>query len=498
MNPRTRQFRILDREKEIVRLGSGSADMKYLSRPAIDRGIVALRRFCRIAEAFDAPVRALATSAVREALNRDEFLRRVRNETGIRIEVASGIEESRLIYLGVLQALPVFSRKVLCIDIGGGSTEYLLGRRKNVISTNSVKLGALRLTHMFFPDGKTGSRSIRECRRYIRGMLTPIVRQTTLHEPFTAVGSSGTIQNIARIIRAYRGDPFDGSLNNTQFGAGELEEVVDLICSKDTPEERLSIEGLDPSRSDIITAGALILRQSFREFGLKSMRVSEYALREGILYDTMEKRQNGHESDHLKNIRFNSILNLSSTFNNEIRHGRQVAKLALSIFDQTAPLHDLGGREREFLEAAALLHEIGLFVSHDQHHRHTYYIIRNAELMGFTEDEKEIIANVARYHRKSHPKLKHEGFSALSEDDQETVRKLAGILRIADGLDRSHRSNVGSVRVSRRGEHLRFDLTAHRHANLDLEIWGVELKKGLFEDTFDVRLRMRALPVRRK
>jgi exopolyphosphatase/guanosine-5'-triphosphate,3'-diphosphate pyrophosphatase len=271
-----------------------------------------------------------------------------------------------------------------------------------------------------------------------------------------------------------------------------------MLCVKETPEERLAIEGLDPARSDIITAGALILRQSFRELGLKTMRVSEYALREGILYDTLEKRQNGHESDHLKNIRFNSILNLSETFNNEIRHGRQVAKLALAIFDQTSAAHELGGREREFLEAAALLHEIGLFVSHDQHHRHSYYIVRNAELMGFTEDEKEIIANIARYHRKSHPKLKHEGYATLSEDDQETVKTLAGILRIADGLDRSHRSKISAVKVTRRGDLLRLDLTAKRTMNVDLEMWGAELKKGLFEEVFDVRVRSRLLGPRKK
>jgi exopolyphosphatase/guanosine-5'-triphosphate,3'-diphosphate pyrophosphatase len=482
----TGQFRTLAREKELVRLGSGSTDMKYLSENAMTRGIQALRLFKKIAEAFNAPIRAIATSAVREALNQEEFIRRAKTEAGIKIEIASGVEEARMIYLGVVQALPVFNKKVLCIDIGGGSTEYVIGKKNKILTSNSIKLGAVRLTDRFFPSGRVTEKSIKECRKYVRGMLTPIVREVGKFDYQQVIGSSGTIMNLAKIILSTRGERNEQSLNNVQFTNKELFSAVEQILSLQNSDERVKIEGLDQSRADIIPAGAIILEQSFKEFGITELTVSEYALREGIIFDTMEKAKKRPSFHHLSDIRYNSVLNLSQQFHNEIKHGKQVAELALKIFDQTEKLHHLSINEREYLEVAALLHEIGLAISHALHHRHSYYIIKNAELMGFTENEKEIIANAARYHRKSHPKIKHDGFRLLSLEDQQLVSKLAAILRIADGLDRTHNGKIVDVKIKSVGKKLRFQISTKNKKDIEIEFWGAERKKYLFEDIFNV------------
>jgi exopolyphosphatase/guanosine-5'-triphosphate,3'-diphosphate pyrophosphatase len=480
---RTAAFTILDREREFVRLGTGATDMKYLSEAAMNRGMETLRRFKIIADTYNANIRTIATSAVREAINRSEFIRRVKATTGISIEVVSGFEEARLIYLGVLQALPVYGKEVLSIDIGGGSTEFLLGKKRDILYDNSLKLGSLRLTERFFPSEQLQAKQIKDCREYIHGMLNPVARQIKNSTHRVVVGSSGTIGAIAHIIKASRGKEPNGKLNNFSFSAKELFTTVGKIIAARDVKQRTKIEGLDPARADIIVAGALLLEQIFKEFKLDTMLVSDYALREGIVLDTIEKTNNIHRH-HLSNIRTKSIEHLLAQFSDDDKHIRHVTRLSLRIFDNTKTLHKLSDAERELLETAGLLHEIGLFISHAQHHRHSYYLIRNAELLGFTENEQEMVANIARYHRKSHPKLRHEGFSLLASEERNIVIKLAAILRIADGLDRTHTSAVKDFRVRISRSIVTFSLKKYKRKNVDLELWGAERKKKLFEEAF--------------
>lgn len=480
------KFKVVDRVKEIVRLGSGTSDMKYLTEEAMSRGIETLRRFKKIAEAYNAPIRAIATSAVREALNQNEFIRRVYAELDIKIEVASGFEEARLIYLGIMQALPVHEKPLLLMDIGGGSTEYLVGKKREIFYENSLKLGAIRLTQRFFPGGELTEKKLKECRSFVAGYLAPVVRQIKKKKYQIVVGSSGTIMTLARIIRLGRGEMKTSSMNGFTFTAKELYDAVELLCSTTTVKQRAKIPGLDASRADIIIGGAIILEQSFKQLRIKQMTVSEFALREGIILDTIEKKYNVKDFRALDNIRYKSVLHLAETFRYEKSHSHHVAMLAVKIFDQTQSMHKLGRMEREFLEAAALLHEIGIFVSHARHHQHAYYLIKNSELLGYTDNEKEIIGNIARYHRKSHPKPKHEGFAQLNSEDQQVVRILSSILRIADGLDRTHLSAVKDVKVKRTGKQVKFLLKTARGKNIEMELWGAERKKELFEEVFDV------------
>jgi exopolyphosphatase/guanosine-5'-triphosphate,3'-diphosphate pyrophosphatase len=485
-----KKVQIIGREKEVVRLGSGGSDMKHLSEGAMNHACQTLERFRGVAQFSGASIRAIATSAVREALNRRDLIDRVRKETGIRLEVASGFEEGRLIYLGVLQGLPIYQIPALVIAIGGGSAEFTLGKQRTMLYNNSIKLGAVRLSDRFFPKKKTSSRAVKECREYVEGMLAPVARSLKEKPREIAVGCSGTIMAFASMIRAEEFPFAAGSLNGFVIKRSQVSDTLERVIEAETPGERAKIRGLDPQRADIILAGGIILDQILKTLKIDELCVSEYGMREGILLDTMEKEMRVR-LPHLNDIRSASVQQLSEQFHSEERHARHVANLALDIFKRTKQIHKLGETERELLEAAAMLHEIGLYISHAQHHRHAYYLIRNAELPGYTEDEKAIIANVARYHRKSEPKPKHEGYAELDAHDRTVVRKLAAILRIADGLDRGHAAVVKGVSMRRSGKRIVFRLQHKKRAPASLEVWGAERKKQMFEHVFGSRLEFR-------
>ena len=482
------RFEIIAQEKEVVRLGSGSKDMKYLKEDAMDRGIEALKRYKQIADISRAEIKAVATSAVREALNKDVFIQRAKAEAGIEVEIISGFEEARLIYLGVLQALPIFDKKILLVDIGGGSTEFLIGKSGEMIEANSLKLGSIRLTDRFFRDDPIDPKNVNRCRQYVEVYLHPMAREVRKYGFEMAVGSSGTILNIAQMIQILRHEQPTRFLSNFTFSRMEFAEVVRLLVKADTLKKRQKIEGLDPKRADIILAGALILEQAFEKMGIDSMTVSGFALREGVILDTLQKYK-GDALRHLTDIRYKGVLHLAETCHYEKEHSDQVTRLALQLYDQLRDLLALEDINREYLEAAAILHNVGFFISHAQHHRHSYYIIRNSEyLTGFTSHEIELIAQVARYHRKSVPKIKHEEFARLSVKDQLIVKKLAGILRVADGLNRTHSSIIQSLRCERSGGELTIHLRSANDTYPSLEIYTAETRKELLEEALGLKI----------
>jgi len=287
--PETGKFKILNREREMVRLGSGSGDMKFLSKEAIGRGLDTLKRYKALADAANAPVRAIATSAVREAINRNDFIDLVRDYTGIKVEVVSGVEEARYIYLGVLQALPVYDRKILLIDIGGGSTEFLIGRQRKILYDDSIRLGAVRLTNRFFDSEQVNPKAVEECRIHIKGVMKPVIREIRKFDFEQAVGASGTVVSVAGMVSFRRSGENEKRLNNFTFSKNELSETVDQIIEAGSVKKIAKLPGLHPERADIILAGVLVLEQIFKELDLKAMTVSEFALREGIILDSIEK-----------------------------------------------------------------------------------------------------------------------------------------------------------------------------------------------------------------
>jgi exopolyphosphatase/guanosine-5'-triphosphate,3'-diphosphate pyrophosphatase len=430
-------------------------------------------------------MRAVATSAVREAENRATFIERAR-EAGVDIEVISGFEEARLIFLGVLQAVPVFDRQVVVCDIGGGSTELVVGTRGDILTARSLKLGSIRLSRRYFAEAKLSTSAVDRCRRDIRTALTPAVREIRRAGFDVAVGSSGTIGAVCAMVAARRSGSVPRTLNNFTVSRDDIDGVVRRLVKEPTIKERARTPGLDPRRADIILAGALILEQVVHEIGAEELTFSDYALREGVLLDTW-RRIHGGSLHHLSDLRRRSVLRLARQMDEDTEHSEHVARLALELFDATAALHGLGDDSREVLEAAALLANVGLFVSHAGHHKHSYYVIRNSELLtGFTDREIELIAQVARYHRKSAPRKKHPEFASLQRDDQQRVRVLAGILRVAVGLDRNHGRRVTRVRVADDDRRLVIGAVPVPGQDVSLELYAAGTRSDLLADALGV------------
>jgi exopolyphosphatase/guanosine-5'-triphosphate,3'-diphosphate pyrophosphatase len=485
------RFEILEREKEMVRLGSSAGDMRELADDAIDRAVEALDRFRQVAEAHDAPITAVATSAVREAENREVLIDRAWDEAHVHVNVISGVEEARLIHLGVLQAVPVFDRRLVLCDIGGGSTELLVGLRGEVLASRSLKLGAIRLTRRFFDGRHTHPGAVDACRRHVRSTLAPFAREVRGLDAEVAVGSSGTIATLAEMaaIRATGARP--RSVSNLTLTAEQLDVLVAEIIEAPTPEVRASLPGLDATRADIILAGAIILEQVLKEVRLDELVVSDFALREGVLLDTWRRRHGG-SLHHLSDLRRQSVLNLAELMDEDQPHSTQVARLALELFDATQVQHGLGDDAREILEAAALLCNVGMFLSHAQHHKHSYYVIRGTDrLTGFNDDEVERIALVARYHRKSDPRPKHLEFAALRDDAKHEVCVLAGLLRVATGLDRNHAARVRSLAAKATDKGVVVEVTPMPGEDISLELYAAGARAGLLRSTLDVDIELR-------
>ncbi|MGH9085327.1 MAG: Ppx/GppA phosphatase family protein [Acidimicrobiales bacterium] len=482
------RFEILEREKEVVRLGTSGGDIRELSAEAVDRTVAALDRFRQVAEAHGAPITAVATSAVREAENRDDLLDRAWREAGVHIDVITGTEEARLIHLGVLQAVPVFDQRLLLCDIGGGSTELLVGHRGEVRFSRSLKLGAVRLTHRFFEGVRLHPGAVDACRRHVRSALASPVREVRRAGIEVAVGSSGTITALAEMAAVRTTGARPRNVNNLTLARVDLDAVVAELVEAPTIEARAGLAGLDPGRADIILAGALILEQIMHELDLAEVVISDYALREGVLLDAWQRRHGG-SLHHLSDLRRRSVLGLAETMDDDPAHSAQVARLALALFDAVRSRLDLDDAARELLEAAALLCNVGLFLSHAKHHKHTYYVIRSTDrLVGFTDHEVELIALVARYHRKSEPRAKHPEFAALDDGDQALVRRLAAILRVAVGLDRGHAGAVSGVDVADRDGSLVLALQPTDGQDVSLELYEAGARKDLLEQVLDARL----------
>jgi exopolyphosphatase/guanosine-5'-triphosphate,3'-diphosphate pyrophosphatase len=487
------RFDVVEQVKEMVRLGSGGGDMKRLSEAAIERGVGVLRRIKQIADSADATIRAVATSAVREAENADEFLARCR-EAGVEVEIISGAEEARLIHLGVLQALPVFDRRLLLCDIGGGSTELLLGLGADVLASRSFKLGAVRLTDRFFAGERLHPAAVSSCRAYVRSTVSPFRHEVEAHGFDIGVGSSGTIEAVAQMVHVATGEPPLLTYNGFEFTMDDVLLTTKRLIEARSVTERARIPGLDAKRADIILAGALVLEGVMESFGIERMMLSGFALREGVLLDTMQ-RMSGGSLHHLRDVSRRSVQHLAEACDEEPEHSARVARLALELFDATIELHHLDESCREYLEAAALLANVGLFISHSRHHLHSYYVIRNSErLLGFTDGEIEIIALIARYHRKSAPKPSHTEFAALAPGSQAVVRTLAALLRVAIGLDRRHEARVASLTAQDRPPRLIIEVTPEPGTDIALELYAANERKQLLEDVFERRIDIVARP----
>lgn len=476
-------FEVITREKSQTRLGEGGGDMKKLGQAAMERGVKALRHMRQVADAHGARIVAVATSAVREASNAPQFVRRVRDEAGIEVEVISGLEEARLIHSAVLRALPLGERPTILVDIGGGSTEVVVFSSHVEHFARSFKLGSVRLTHRFFSSGTPGRGDIDTARRHVESAVEPARAEVRRHFARRAVVTSGTGETIARMCRMLSSDDAPRVMNGAVFTRAQLAEVCRMLAEAADNEARGRLPGMDPTRADIILSGAIIMDEMARSFGVKEFVYCDHALREGLLINEMHRLSPGAPDDS-RHVALESATKFAMRCDNDFPHALTVSRLSCALFDQLCAHFELDEDDRILLEIAALLANVGMTVSHAKHHLHSYYMIRNADLLGLTDDEIEVVAQVARYHRKSEPKESHESFVALPAPDQSRVRLLSAVLRVAIGLDRTHDGRVEDVSIDVDDTTITVVAEAPGSVNLDLNIHAAGERASLLSDVF--------------
>ena len=482
---------VLDRAKEMVRLGDSTLHKGVIPPEVFRRGLDALRALRRIADRHKVDaLMAVATSAVREAQNGGEFVRAARDEAGIDIRVIRGDEEARLIYLGARGSLDLGKRRVALFDLGGGSLEIILADAQELYFAASLKLGVIRLAESCPCSDPPTSRERAQLTERVRAMLDPVISRVRAMGFDYVAFTSGTAFALASVLRA---DP--------QVGGGKSAIAVKDLAAL---EQRLGtaslavrgkMPGLDARRADTIYAGAVVYRTALELSGASEATLCETALREGIIAEYVATNRPGILLvDEFPDLRRRTVMELARRCQFREDHGTHVARLALSIFDQTRRLHRLAAGDAELLEYAALLHDIGFYISPHRHHRHSAYLIGSHAMTGFTRAEVKIMALVARHHRKVEPRRGRGAMKSLSKADTRRVRYLAAILRIADALDRTHVRLVRAVRcsISPRTVEVRVDADG----DPELELWAARRKGDLFEEVSERKLRFAVAQVR--
>jgi exopolyphosphatase/guanosine-5'-triphosphate,3'-diphosphate pyrophosphatase len=470
------------RMKEMVGLGRMSFPSRRLSRDGRDRAITALGRFQQAAQQRQCEkIIAVATSAVREAENGGDFMMRVKRELGLYVRVISAKDEARLIYLAVRHAINLKDTPHLIVDIGGGSVEFIVGDNRRSLMLESRKLGAARMTAKFVRSDPISKEDQAKLLKHYDEILTPLCRTIAAHKPVRAVGTSGTLESIAALCGSLPSS--NGHETSAVIERHKFDEVLKELIGSST-KQRSNMRGLDDQRRDQIVAGALLVNELFNRLHLRRIHICSSALREGILLDYLAR----HIPEmtirrEVPDPRRRSVIDLARRCDWHKTHSEQVAKLCLEMFDDLRPLHGLSGIERELIEYGALLHDIGWHIGRTGHHKHSMYLIANGDLKNFSDEEVKIIANVARYHRKALPNKKtHESYASLSSWGRRVVDVGAALLRMADGLDRSHASAVSKVQCRIRDDKVKCVLSSTTDA--ELEIWGARRKMQLFNKVF--------------
>lgn len=516
-------LQIVDREKDMARLASKTLRTRRISEETMDRAVVTLRRFKQLAESNGVDlVITTATSAVRESDNAREFVEAVRRRVGLDVQVLPGVEEARLIALAVSEVTEFNNRSALIIDIGGGSTEFIVTRGGKPELLMSAKLGAVRLTEQFITTEPVSDSEYQQLKAHIRAELARIVLEIKASGYDFVIGTSGTILNLVNAVSEAKAakegtdeaafSPFSKTASTEQ-----LKKLSRRLLRMNL-HERSIVPGLDKGRADIIVAGGLLLKTILVELDAKQITSCDWSLREGVILNYLRRRDAGgeriaerelasrsHETDEVGlyssvgeghiDVRTGSVLSLAKRYNYDASHSHHVARIAAQIFDETCDLHELGPEERRLLEYAGLLHDIGYYIAHEDHHLHGLYLIKNSEMPGFNSAEIALIANMVRYIRgkipkkdmEAHPPRKHEDFFALEQSHRLTVQKLTGILRIADALDRSRRQAIRRARCELVSTGVTFHVECKDEC--DLEMWMADLRADLFRDVFCVSVR---------
>jgi exopolyphosphatase/guanosine-5'-triphosphate,3'-diphosphate pyrophosphatase len=487
-------YRVLDEERENTRLAAAMTKTGRLDPKAADATVNVLRNFLSIATGYGATqIRAIGTSALRDAEDGPEFCDRVRNELKLSIEVISAAEEARLAFLSVARAFDISGREVAVADIGGGSTEIVLASSGLVDQVYETKLGTVRVAEECGVAGRSTEKQVAKLRDYVDRDLKKEMGKPPF-VPDMLFGTGGTFTAMASIIMASQGQAGQPMWGFRVTRAQIRHLVADL--AQMTLEKRCKVAGLSPQRADIIVAGLAIIERIMRRLRVNVVQVHTRGVRDGLLL-TMVQAAGGtigaagtSAGDGTRTMpatlsaeeRRAAVEEFAKSCSVDLQHARQVSRIAGSLWQQLAEPLKLKADDRELIELAAMLANVGYLINFEGHHKHSYHLILNSQLPGFERRQLQVLANVARYHRGNRPKRKHDNFQELVVEDQQRVRSLAAILRLALALDRTHQQHVGEVRARVTDDGVRIIVQAHGDADVDL--WAAERKVELFEKVF--------------
>jgi len=436
-------IRVVDEMKAAPRLGAGLYERGSLSEIAVQNALTTLSRMAALANQLGVHrSEVVATSAVRDATNGEQFLKLVRAETGLTVRVLRGDDEARLSFRSALAHFDLGVGRAVVMDIGGGSLELALSADGLVERLISLPLGALRMTERYLDEpGK--KKGLRKLRKHVRRELRKNVPARHWHAT-RIICSGGTFTSLAAISLARSGIENAKTVHGTVIPRVELEHVVDMLHNM-SPDERQSVPGLNAARADIIVAGLAVAAEVAARVEARELVISAYG------------------------------------------HSRHVQKLALQLFDSIGQRLGCVPEDRRLLADAALLHDIGYHISYDKHNKHSYHLIEHAELLGMTPAEQIIVANIARYHRGAEPRKKHVNYGGLEKSMRDTIKRLGAILRVADGFDRGHSNAVAEIKVRWVERALRLTAVPTRQSNnLRLELWGASRKSNLLSEVAGV------------
>ena len=488
-------YRILDEEREMVRLGERLDQTGRLSEAAIGRALSALGKMKAIADGFRiTELRAIATSAVREAANGHSFIREVWRQHKVRIDVISGEEEAQLAFRTASRHFDFQGRSTAVVDIGGGSVEVILSAGTAIDHVYSFPLGAVRVTERLVRSDPLKPKHWRQMKDEIDRGIRELIRQPH-HRAEIMIGSGGTFTALAHMSKWQR-EERHGSVQGYALTPAEIIHLLRRL--RETPlEARREIPGLSPDRADIIVAGASVISRLVRALGTQQIMVNERGIRDGLLLQMIAELPGRSTATQLPlpGNRIEWARHFARKAHSNERHCDHVATLALQIFDGVKSRAKLPGPSRDLLQAAAILHDVGYLISHSKHHKHAYHLIMHGDLPGFSPPEVELIANVVRYHRRAFPRKRHENLAYLSSSDRRLIAKLSGILRIAEGLDRTHSQSVTGVKVRALPGRMRLSLEAKSFP--EIEAADANRKADLFRKAFGTDVELTWRPQRR-
>lgn len=483
-----KKFKIILEEKDNIRLGEDAFEKGVFTRETIQRTVDTLKRYRQIIDNQDIThVRAVATAGFREVSNQYEVQALIFQETGIKIEIISGAEEARLIFLGVISNYDLQNKRVMVVDIGGGSCELIIGNSLTIEDMKSLRLGCIRMTRHFLKTNPVQKEDLVLFHQELESVFSKI-RESMKKHPFDLmIGTGGSLNNIAEILARLSKEPEKKKSRPALLK--ELQALNQELISR-TYSERLLLPGLEERRADILLASGLLMQRILELFQKTEFITLNKGLKDGLTLDTLSKLGIPLPfQEDLQRIKENRLWEIGHKYSFDEKHAKTVTGIAMKLFDALCVPLKLKGEWRDYLKAASILHDVGYHISYSKHHKHSQYLIENSEIIGFDENEIQIISNLARYHRKSLPKISHKKYKDLSIVDKNIVLQMGSILRIADAMDRSHNALFEDFEVFVFENELRMIVNA-REDDFSLEREGISKKSDLFEATFNKKVNL--------